>query len=206
MRQIRVSLCVPDLVSLTGLGSYLETCSEVVVLPEDERLDADVIVFVANRISPYVMAELRHLASSFGKPIVMVVNEISDAQLLAAVECRVVGILPRAGATGGRLLHGVLAAASGGGVMPPRQIGDLLKHLEVLKRQMALEALPAAGLKAREVEILRLMAEGRDTAEVAAKLALSERSVKYVMRGVTRRLNLRNRPHAVAYAVRSGVI
>lgn len=61
-------------------------------------------------------------------------------------------------------------------------------------------------LTPREEAVLRLVAEGRSTAEVAAALAYSERSVKNVIQAVTERLALRNRCHAVAHAVRSGWI
>jgi DNA-binding CsgD family transcriptional regulator len=45
-----------------------------------------------------------------------------------------------------------------------------------------------------------------DTLEIAQELSFSERTVKNVIAGMTTRLNLRNRPHAVAYAMRAGVI
>jgi DNA-binding NarL/FixJ family response regulator len=50
------------------------------------------------------------------------------------------------------------------------------------------------------------MADGMDTAEIATKLSYSERTVKNVFYGLTNRLHLRNRPHAVAYALRKGMI
>jgi DNA-binding NarL/FixJ family response regulator len=62
------------------------------------------------------------------------------------------------------------------------------------------------GFSSREVDVLRLVAEGYDTEEIARMLAYSERTVKNVIHGVTARFNLRNRCHAVAYAVRAGVI
>ena len=54
--------------------------------------------------------------------------------------------------------------------------------------------------------MLRLVADGCDTAEIAAALAYSERTVKNVIHDVTTRLRLRNRSAAVAYAVREGLI
>ena len=54
--------------------------------------------------------------------------------------------------------------------------------------------------------MLRLLAEGRDTREIADELAYSERTIKNVIRDITRRLGLRNRSHAVAYALRQGLI
>ena len=61
-------------------------------------------------------------------------------------------------------------------------------------------------LTPREAAVLRLAAEGHATTEIAAALAYSERSVKNMIQAVTERLALRNRCHAVAYAVRRGWI
>jgi DNA-binding NarL/FixJ family response regulator len=66
--------------------------------------------------------------------------------------------------------------------------------------------LNASGLSSREIDVLHLMADGFDTAEIALELSCSERTVKNVVAGVTERLNLRNRAHAVAYAPRTGII
>ena len=66
--------------------------------------------------------------------------------------------------------------------------------------------LTFAGLTPRETEVLRLVAQGDDTAEIARKMCYSERTVKSVLHDLTTRLQLRNRTHAVAYAVREGLI
>ena len=63
-----------------------------------------------------------------------------------------------------------------------------------------------SGLTEREIQVLRLIADGLDTAEVARELAFSERTIKSILHDVTTRLQLRNRSHAVAYAVREGLI
>jgi DNA-binding NarL/FixJ family response regulator len=62
------------------------------------------------------------------------------------------------------------------------------------------------GLTARELKVLRLLADGLDSAEVAQQLYYSERTIKSIIHDVTNRLNLRNRTHAVAYALRQGLI
>jgi len=54
--------------------------------------------------------------------------------------------------------------------------------------------------------VLRLVSDGHDTSEIATTLCYSERTVKNVLHDVTTRLNLRNRSHAVAYAMREGLI
>jgi DNA-binding NarL/FixJ family response regulator len=66
--------------------------------------------------------------------------------------------------------------------------------------------LSFGGLTTREVDVLKLLADGLDTAQVANHLSYSERTVKNVVQDITRRHNLRNRTHAVAYALRQGLI
>ena len=66
--------------------------------------------------------------------------------------------------------------------------------------------LTISGLTEREVEVLRLVADGFDTAEIAKKLSYSERTIKNILHDVVSRFGLRNRAHAVAYALREGLI
>ena len=74
------------------------------------------------------------------------------------------------------------------------------------------ETAPGAGLStvagwsAREIEVLRLLANGLSTREVARRLAYSERTIKNVVYDLTARHGLRNRTHAVAVAVRAGLV
>jgi DNA-binding NarL/FixJ family response regulator len=66
--------------------------------------------------------------------------------------------------------------------------------------------LTFTGLTEREVSVLRLVADGMDTSQIATRLCYSQRTVKNVLHDVTSRLHLRNRSHAVAYALRHGLI
>lgn len=58
----------------------------------------------------------------------------------------------------------------------------------------------------RQLTTLRLLADGLDTREIARCLCYSERTVKTVIGTVTERLGVRNRTHAVAHALRHGLI
>ncbi|MCO1577916.1 LuxR C-terminal-related transcriptional regulator [Crossiella sp. SN42] len=207
MEAIRVAVYAPDPLTAAGLSGTLRACAEMVVEEGLQSPRADVRVVAADALTPELLSLLRRAANNGGVPVVLVVNQLEESELLAAVECRVVAVLPRAATTGDRLVHGVRAAAAGGGVLPPAMLGELLKHVERLQRELlAPKGMNAAGLSPREVDVLRLMADGWDTAEIATRLCYSERTVKNVISGVTQRLKLKNRPHAVAYAMRAGMI
>ncbi|MFC3452638.1 helix-turn-helix transcriptional regulator [Amycolatopsis speibonae] len=206
MEAVRVGVHAADSITHTGLTSFLRTRSEVVVVDTDELTDRDVLVFQANRITPQVMAELR-AEDLDSVPKVLVTDELKESDVVGAVECRVVAVLSRSRTSGDRLVEAVVAAGSGRGLIPPELLGRLLDSVRRLQHDvLAPRGLGAAGLTAREVDVLRLMAEGRDTAEIAELLCYSERTVKNVVYELTNRLKLRNRPHAVAYAMQAGVI
>jgi DNA-binding NarL/FixJ family response regulator len=50
------------------------------------------------------------------------------------------------------------------------------------------------------------MAEGLGTAEIARRLNYSERTIKSIIHNMLNRMNLRNRSHAVAFALRNGLL
>ncbi|MFD8500234.1 LuxR C-terminal-related transcriptional regulator [Amycolatopsis sp. NPDC059657] len=203
-QDITVAVYAPDPITAAGLASQL---GPFTVAGWEQRADAGVLVFGTERLTPEIVLQLRRLSTEQAKPVVLVVSQIGEAELLPAIECGVVAVLPRAATTAERLAHAVRAAATGGGILPPSLLGELLKHVERLQREVLDPmGLNTAGLTTREIDVLRLMADGMDTVEIAEKLCYSERSVKHIIQGVTSRLNLRNRPHAVAYAVRAGVI
>ncbi|MEV0084166.1 response regulator transcription factor [Saccharopolyspora sp. NPDC050642] len=205
MDRVRVAVQAADPITLAGLVSCLKSWSELFVVPSPA--EADVVVFAADRVSAQVLADLRVSAQQVSVPRVLVANELDPSDVLRAVEARVVAVLPRIAATGTRLINSVVAAARGGAVMPPDLLGELLKQVDHLQREVLTpRGLNASGLTSREVDVLRLMADGLDTVEIAEKLCYSERTVKNVIYGVTNRLNLRNRPHAVAFAMRAGAI
>jgi DNA-binding NarL/FixJ family response regulator len=204
MNQVRVAVRATDRMSLTGVGSVFESRPEVSLV---RRNMADVVVFVADRMSASVLAELRHSASALDVPMVLVTDEINETTLLTVVDYHVVAVLPRSAATGDRLVSSVLAAAEGDGILSPEMLGKLLKTVRGLQRDvLAPRGLGPSGLDDREISVLKLLAEGWDTIEIADKLSYSAKTVKNVIFGLTHRLNLRNRTHAVAYALRTGVI
>ncbi|MFE2722871.1 LuxR C-terminal-related transcriptional regulator [Kitasatospora sp. NPDC059327] len=166
-----------------------------------------VTVLLAESADAAVMANLRRLVRGADQRVVLVVERMREAELLEAVECGVAAIIWRREATAERLGRAVLAAARGDGDLPADLLGRLISQVGRLQRSV--QGMPGhapAGLSERESDVLRLVAEGWDTGEIAARLSYSERTVKNVLHGLTTRLQLRNRAHAVAHAVREGYI
>ncbi|MFF5075639.1 LuxR C-terminal-related transcriptional regulator [Actinoplanes sp. NPDC000266] len=204
---VRVVVRSADVLSREGLIGFLEASGEFEVLQESGMAGADVLVVCCDRLTSGVVALLRLSAARSGVPVVLVTRDLSEDELLAALQCRVVGVLPLAAVTPDRLVRSVLAAASGGGVLSPELVRALGKHFERLQCEvLGPQGQNAATLTPREVDVLRLMADGLDTGEIADALRYSERTVDNVVFSMTSRLNLRNRSHAVAYALRLGVI
>lgn len=69
-------------------------------------------------------------------------------------------------------------------------------------------ASPAGGigLTRREMEALRLLAEGMTSPEIAQRLGITSHTVDWYMNGIQAKLQARNRPHAVALAFRLGLV
>lgn len=82
----------------------------------------------------------------------------------------------------------------------------MLAQLRRIRRDSADKSAETAGPTRRELAVLELLADGLDTKEIAEQLSYSERTVKGVLHELTTRLRLRNRAHAVAFAVREGYI
>jgi DNA-binding NarL/FixJ family response regulator len=204
--RIPVFLAAGDPVSRDGLASQLR--GQGIELVDERQLDEDsVAVLISDEIDDQAVREIRTLRRRGVQRIVVVATRVDDSGLLAAVEAGASGLLQRGQSTPQSLLSSIRSAAAGEGSLPPDLLGRLLGQVGRLQRNvLAPRGLTFSGLTEREVKVLRLLAEGMDTAEVGRQLFLSERTVKNAVHDVMSRLNLRNRTHAVAYAIRQGLI
>jgi DNA-binding NarL/FixJ family response regulator len=207
MDRIPVYLHATDMISRAGLVSQLRPRPEIFLLDEADLARARVAVVVSDSVGDETGVVLRSLRSRGVHQLVLVATQIDDGGLVCAVEAGVAGVVRRREASADRLVSVITAAASGDGSVPPDLLGRLLAQVGQLQRGvLGPRGLTFSGLAEREIEVLRLVAEGLDTAEIAAKLAYSQRTIKNVLHDVTSRMHLRNRSHAVAYALRNGLI
>jgi DNA-binding NarL/FixJ family response regulator len=207
VERIHVYIATSDPVSRAGIASQLRAHHGLEIVDERE-LDAGVVALVvADQMDEEAAQTIRALKRRGLERVVLVVTRVDDSGLLSALEAGARGVLRRNQATPENLLEAVRAAAGGEGALPPDLLGRLLDQVGRLQRQVLNpRGLSFAVLTDREVKVLKLLAEGLDTAEVGRRLFYSERTVKNIVHDVTSRLNLRNRTQAVAYALRQGLI
>lgn len=205
----RIDVCVwaADPLSRAGTVAQLRGTAGVRVVDEDQLGEPGVALVVADEVEDEALRAIRGMRRRGADGVALLVTRLDDRSLLAAVEAGVGGVLRRSQATVGNLLATIRAVAAGEGTLPPDMLARLLEQVGQLQRQvLAPRGLTFSGLTERELNVLRLLAEGLDTSEVSGKLYYSERTVKNIIHDITSRLELRNRTHAVAYAIKTGLI
>jgi DNA-binding NarL/FixJ family response regulator len=194
-----------DPITQAGVVSQLRMRPEIRIV--DSADQASVAVIIADQVDEAVTRLLRTLRKDNKPKLLLVATVIDDGALVAAAEAGVAGLLRRSDASGELMVRTIIRVAAGDGEVPSDLLGRLLEQVGRLQRQvLAPRGLTFSGLTPRETQVLRLVADGHDTAEIATALCYSERTVKNVLHDLTTRLQLRNRSHAVAYAVREGLI
>ncbi|PWI11467.1 helix-turn-helix transcriptional regulator [Streptomyces sp. NWU339] len=200
-----VAVYAADPVLRVGVVQQLRSRPEVDLLGEADAERAQASLVVVDSVDDDVAALLHRLRHNTTTRTGLVVGTLGTGALQRVIECGVVAVLRRTEADQDRLLHLVLAIANGEGVLPGDLLGKLLTHVGGLQRS-AIDPRGLSTLTTREADMLRLVSEGLDTAEIARKTAYSERTVKNVLHEINTRLQLRNRAHAVGYALRNGLI
>jgi DNA-binding NarL/FixJ family response regulator len=115
----------------------------------------------------------------------------------------VAGVVARDGLSADGLAAAIQTVAAGSTCVP-RCVAGALAQAGVAADPAGPTA--AGGLHVREVDVLRLLADGGSTTDIASELAYSERTVKNIVHDVMSKLGCRTRAHAVALATRRGVI
>lgn len=205
--RIQVYVAATDPLSRAGTLTQLRGAAGIMLVEERELGEGGVALVVADEVDSDTARSIRSMRRRGIERICLLVTRLDDNGLLTAVEAGVAGVLRRSQATAHNLLAAIKAVAAGEGTLPPDLLGRLLDQVGQLQRQvLGPRGLTFSGLTEREVSVLRLLAEGLDTSEVGGRLYYSERTVKNIIHDVTSRLALRNRTHAVAYAIRQGLI
>jgi DNA-binding NarL/FixJ family response regulator len=122
----------------------------------------------------------------------------TDERVLGAVRAGARGYLLK-GASAEDIARGIRTVAAGGSYLEPRVANTVLA-------EMATGGHRPNTLSAREREVLRLVAEGLATKQIANALSISERTVKFHVNSIFHKLGADNRAQAVAVAAQRGLL
>jgi DNA-binding NarL/FixJ family response regulator len=126
-----------------------------------------------------------------------------DADVMDAIMAGACGYLLK-DASIDELLAGIRAAATGESLISPAIASKVLQRLRA-SGSSAREDSTASELSERELQVLRLIANGQDNAQIAAELHISPKTVKNHISNILMKLQIDNRIQAAVFAVRSGL-
>ena len=137
--------------------------------------------------------------------VVVLTISADDEDVMNAVMAGACGYLLKDSSIG-QLLAGIRAAAAGESLISPQIAAKLLQRLRAGGADEAAAETIRAELSDRELEVLRLIANGKDNAEIAKELFISPKTVKNHISNILMKLQIDNRIQAAVYAVRSGIV
>jgi DNA-binding NarL/FixJ family response regulator len=142
-------------------------------------------------------------AAPLTRVVVLTISD-QDADVMDAVVAGACGYLLK-DATVQELLRGIGAASMGESLISPSIAAKVLQRVRAASPDIeAAEAL-VARLSDRELQVLKLIANGKDNAEIARELFISAKTVKNHISNILLKLSIENRIQAAVYAVRSGL-
>jgi DNA-binding NarL/FixJ family response regulator len=103
------------------------------------------------------------------------------------------------------LIRGITSAAIGESLISPPIAAKVLQRVRAVTLDQGAEKIRAE-LSDRELEVLRLIANGKDNSQIAEALHISPKTVKNHISNILMKLQIENRIQAAVYAVRSGIV
>jgi DNA-binding NarL/FixJ family response regulator len=206
---IRVLIVDDHPVVRDGLRGMFDRTEDVAVVGEaaDGReavdralaLEPDVILMDLRMPGTDGVSAIRELAARGAASKVLVLTTYdTDSDVLPAIEAGASGYLLK-DASPQELRQAIRAAHEGGTVLAP-------SVASVLMDRVRRPAAAAGPLSARELEVLALIAKGRNNRETAAELFISEATVKTHLMHVYAKLEVNDRAAAVAAAYERGLL
>jgi DNA-binding NarL/FixJ family response regulator len=138
------------------------------------------------------------LAAAPGLGVLVFTAYDTDERVLGAVRAGARGYLLK-GASADEIARGIRTVHAGGSYLEPRVASRVIAEIASPRRTVL-------ALSPRELEVLKLVAEGLPTKQIAASLSISERTVKFHVNSIFHKLGAENRAQAVALAAQRGLL
>lgn len=196
-----------------GVRAFLETQPDILIVGEAES--GETALGLCSEHAPDVvlldvlMSEMngveatRHIKQvSPRTQIVMLTSYHDDEYLLPSICAGALSYLLK-DVSPDELLSAVRKAARGEATLHPRIAGKLMQSLRAPTES---HASPFTELSARELDVLRLVADGLSNAVIAERLFISEKTVKSHVSNILSKLHLTDRTQAAVLAWREGFV
>jgi DNA-binding NarL/FixJ family response regulator len=199
----------------TGLRNLLEEEGGVHVAGEAtngseavrmvRELAPDVVVMDLNMPSMSGVEATRHITaqSPLTRVIVLTISE-DDADVLDAIVAGACGYLLKDSSITD-VIAGIRAASVNQSLISPTIASKVLQRVRATTEDTEMADAIRTELSDRELEVLKLIANGKDNAQIAAELVISPKTVKNHISNILMKLQIQNRIQAAVYAVRSGL-
>ena len=214
---VRVLICDDHALFRRGLMMVLEAEEGLEVVGEAE--DGEEAVRKAEELTPDVVLmdvrmpkvtgidaarSIAELVPS-AKILMLTVSDEED-DLYAAIKAGATGYLLKEISIE-EVASAIRSVVSGQSLISPSMASKLLSEFTNLsKRADERQAVPTPRLTDRELEVLKLVAQGMSNREIAGELYISENTVKNHVRNILEKLHLHSRMEAVVYAVREKLL
>jgi DNA-binding NarL/FixJ family response regulator len=166
------------------------------------RLNPDVILLDLEMPDLDGVEALRQIRAARPDARVIVFTAFdTDERIVAAVQAGAQGYLLK-GAPRDELFKAIRVVSAGGSLLQPVVASKLLNHV----RARTDDEPKLESLTDRETEVLRLLAQGKSNKEIAGRLVISERTVKFHVSSIMGKLGASNRTEAVTIAAARGLV
>jgi DNA-binding NarL/FixJ family response regulator len=198
----------------TGLRNLLEEQGVQVVAEASEGASAlglvrelapDVVVMDLNMPGMNGIEATREIArlAPLTRVVVLTISD-EDEDVIDAIVAGACGYLMKDSSIQD-LIQGIRAASIGESLISPHIAAKVLQRVRG-HGLTADETVAGPELSERETEVLRLIANGKDNAEIARELHISPKTVKNHISNILMKLQIENRIQAAVYAVRRGLV
>ena len=166
----------------------------------------DVVVMDLNMPEMGGVEATRHITAvaPLTRVLVLTISD-EDADVMDAILAGACGYLLK-DASIEELMAGIRAAWRGESLISPAIAAKVLQRVRATSANPEIADTIRSELSDREIEVLKLIANGKDNAVIAAELHISPKTVKNHISNILMKLQIDNRIQAAVYAVRSGIV
>ncbi len=183
----------PDFAVVGEAGSGAETVRQVAALAPDVLL-LDLAMPDGDGVETLLRLREQHLTAR----VIVFTAFDTDERILAAIRAGAQGYLLK-GIPREDIFGAIRTVSAGGSLLTPVVASRLLRHVSA-------EGAASATLTLRESETLRLLGRGLQNKEIAVRLGVRERTVKFHVAALMRKLGAGNRTEVVTRATQAGLL